>query len=114
MYMEYEEIGRRIAVKRRQLRMTQSEVEEKAGLGRKYLSNIEHGRSIPSIDVLMQIADVLHMTPNELLLGAVFMGNDAPEAGQEEVLVENIRRLPREKQVMARNFLDWLKEQKLE
>ena len=69
MYMEYEEIGRRIAGKRKRLRMTQTEVEERAGLSRKYLSNIEHGRSVQSIDVLMQIADVLHMTPNELLLG---------------------------------------------
>lgn len=113
MYMEYEEIGRRIAAKRRELRLTQAEVEEKAGLGRKYLSNIEHGRSIPSVDALMQIADVLHMTPNELLLGAASINAEVSGTDHEEVLVENIRRLPPKKQVMARNFLDWLKEQKL-
>ena len=112
MYMKYEEIGRRMAEKRRQLRLTQAEVEEQAGLGRKYLSNIEHGRSIPSIDVLMQIADVLHMTPNELLLGAASASTKTSEV-EEEVLVENIRRLPPKKQVMASNFLDWLKEQKV-
>lgn len=114
-YMEYSEIGNRIATKRRHLRMTQYEVEQKAGLSRKYLSNIEHGRSIPSIDVLMQIADVLHMTPNELLLGAVSRNISKPEAEQveEEILVENIRKLPSNKQAMAKNFLDWLEEQKL-
>lgn len=112
MYMEYEEIGRRIATKRRQLRMKQSEVEEMAGLSRKYLSNIEHGRSIPSIDVLMQIADVLHMTPNELLLGAAF-GKSASEVEQRDVLIENICKLPPKKQEVARNFLDWLEEQKM-
>ncbi len=113
MYMEYEEIGRRIAGKRKRLRMTQTEVEERAGLSRKYLSNIEHGRSVPSIDVLMQIADVLHMTPNELLLGAVSLGSETPEIEQEDVLMENIRRLPAQKQAVARNFLDWLEEQKM-
>ena len=93
--------------------MTQTEVEERAGLSRKYLSNIEHGRSVPSIDVLMQIADVLHMTPNELLLGAVSLGRETPEIEQEDVLMENIRRLPAQKQAVARNFLDWLEEQKM-
>lgn len=70
MYMNYAEIGRRIAQKRRKLLLTQAEVEAKAELSPRYLSNIERGRSIPSIDVLMQIADVLHMTPDEVLLGA--------------------------------------------
>lgn len=112
-YMNYEQVGKKIAGKRKQLRMTQAEVEKQAGLSPKYLSNIEHGRSIPSIDVLMQIADVLHMTPNELLLGAVSAENGDTEMEQETVLLENIRKLPSNKQAMARNFLDWLNEQNL-
>ena len=51
MYMDYTEIGRRIAQKRRKLLLTQAEVEAKADLSPRYLSNIERGRSIPSIDV---------------------------------------------------------------
>lgn len=114
MYMEYEEIGRRMAEKRKRLRLTQTEVEARIGVSRKYLSNIEHGRSIPSIDVLMQIADVLHMTPNELLLGAASVRKEAVGSEQQEdALAENIRRLPEQKQKVARNFLDWLEEQKL-
>lgn len=62
--------------------MTQAEVEDRANLSRRYLSNIERGRSIPSIDVLMQIADVLHCTPNELLLGAAASGRS--EQGMQQ------------------------------
>ena len=50
MYMDYAEIGRRIAQKRRKLLLTQAEVEAKAELSPRYLSNIERGRSIPSIN----------------------------------------------------------------
>lgn len=106
MYMDYTEIGKRIAHVRRARRMTQVEVENEAGLSHKYLSNIEHGRSIPSIDVLMQIADVLHTTPNELLLGA----GTAEEA--DDSVLANFRRLPSGKQKVAKEFLDWLNETK--
>lgn len=87
-------------------------------LGRKVFSfipdemqfNIEHGRSVPSIDVLMQIADVLHSAPNEFLLGAAFTENGA-QLEMDDALFADIRRLPEEKRVIARNFIGWLGEQ---
>lgn len=48
MTIDYTEIGKRIARRRKALGLKQSEVEEKAGLGQKYLSNIERSISIPS------------------------------------------------------------------
>lgn len=56
MTIDYTEIGKRIARRRKALGLKQSEVEEKAGLGQKYLSNIEHSISIPSIEVIMKLA----------------------------------------------------------
>lgn len=109
-YMNYAEIGKRIAEKRRKLRMTQAEVEDKANISRKYLSNIEHGRSVPSIDVLMQIADVLHSAPNEFLLGAASM-EKAENPKLDDLLFADIRRLSEEKQTVVRSFIGWLGEQ---
>lgn len=106
-YMKYTEIGKRIAERRKKLRMTQAEVEDKANLSRKYLSNIEHGRSVPSIDVLMQIADVLHSTPNEFLLGADFGSRSELAA----TLTSDIQRLSEDKQAIAKSFIGWLEEQ---
>ena len=59
MELDYSEIGRRIAKRRKQLRLKQTEVEEKADIGYKYLSNIERGISIPSVEVVMQLAGSL-------------------------------------------------------
>ena len=104
MYMNYAEIGRRIAQKRRKLLLTQAEVEAKADLSPRYLSNIERGRSIPSIDVLMQIADVLHMTPDEVLLGA-----DGMQKGElSGQLAANLKRLDIKQQEQALSFIAWL------
>lgn len=47
MDLDYKEIGKRIARRRRQLKLRQAEVEEKADIGYKYLSNIERGLSVP-------------------------------------------------------------------
>lgn len=110
MYMNYAEIGRRIAQKRRKLLLTQAEVEAKANLSPRYLSNIERGRSIPSIDVLMQIADVLHMTPDEVLLGA----DRASQSELQEQLSVSLRRLNPQQQEQALSFIGWLKEQEKE
>ena len=49
MDINYKVIGKRIAVRRRELGLKQAQVEEMAGIGYKYLSNIERGISIPSI-----------------------------------------------------------------
>ena len=47
MTLDYSLIGKRIARRRKQLGLKQSEVEERAGIGDKYLSNIERAISIP-------------------------------------------------------------------
>lgn len=71
MEVDYKEIGRRIARRRKYLGYTQLEVCEKAELSDKYLSCIERARSIPSVSVLMKLTQVLETTPDALLLGAV-------------------------------------------
>ena len=54
MELDYKAIGTRIAQRRKQLGLKQSEVEEAADIGFKYLSNIERGISIPSTEVIMR------------------------------------------------------------
>lgn len=75
MSLDYKEIGRRIAARREQLGLKQSEVEERADLSYKYLSNIERGISIPSTEVIMRLASALETTPNEFLIGTNSLDN---------------------------------------
>ena len=110
MYTDYKELGRRIAKRRKQLGLTQSKVNEMAGLSDKYLSNIERAVSIPSIDVLMKLCAVLKATPDELLLGTERSANIGNVGRIAAMKVEG---LPREKQLLALSLLDWLNEQKI-
>lgn len=71
MTLDYGEIGKRIARRRKELGLKQSEVEEKADLSYKYLSNIERSVSIPSLEVIMRLAAALDTTPDEFLVGTL-------------------------------------------
>ncbi len=110
MYVDYKEVGRRIAARRKELGFKQIEVNEMAELSDKYLSNIETARSIPSIDVLMRICDVLKTTPDAILLGAI---HDYSSANISPVLNEKVSKLGTNKQAFLLNFIDWLDEQNI-
>ena len=53
MVLDYTLIGKRVAARRTQLKLTQAELAEKTELTPKYISNIETSHSIPSIESIM-------------------------------------------------------------
>ena len=108
MDLDYREIGRRIARRRKELGLKQSEVEEKADIGYKYLSVIERGYSIPSTEVIMRLAAALDTTPDEFLVGiARYEG----EAWRD--VAEGLRTLSPGQLELTRNFIRWVSEQML-
>ena len=108
MDLDYGQIGKRIARRRRELGLKQSEVEERAGISFGYLSNIERAVSIPSTEVVMRLAIALNTTPDAFLVGA------ARQEGDEWKNVAELLRGLDEKQLrLARSFLLWLEEQNL-
>ena len=109
MELDYKAIGTRIAQRRKQLGLKQSEVEEAADIGFKYLSNIERGISIPSTEVIMRLALALHTTPDEFLVGTARQG----EEGWKDI-AELLRPMKGKQLDLAKNFLTWLSEQDLE
>lgn len=108
MALDYNEIGKRIARRRKQLGLKQSEVEEKANLSYKYLSNIERSISIPSIEVIVRLAIALDTTPDEFLIGT-FQNKDEEWKNISEIL----RNFDTKKLNLAKSFLSWLSEQDL-
>ena len=110
MELDYKLIGRRIARRRKELKLKQAVVEEKADIGYKYLSSIERGVSIPSTEVIMRLAIALDTTPDEFLVGAVKYTDD--EEKWREV-AELLRGMDEKQLLMAKSFLLWLSEQKL-
>lgn len=108
MLLDYKEIGKRIARRRNQLGLKQAEVEERAELSYKYLSNIERGISIPSTEVIMRLALALETTPDEFLVGAL-----QREDEEWKDIAELLRNFDHKKLSLAKNFLIWLSEQEL-
>lgn len=70
MNIDYTAVGRRISYRRKQLGLTQRAVCEKAGMSDKYLSNAELAKTHPSLQVLVNLAEVLDTTLDFLVLGA--------------------------------------------
>lgn len=110
MYTDYKELGKRIAKRRKELKLKQSEVNSLAGLSDKYLSNIERGVSVPSIDVLMRLCAVLKITPDSLLIGTENMEN---MGNVGKIAAMKVNNMSRGQQMLALSMLDWIEQQKI-
>ena len=108
MELDYSEIGRRIARRRKELGLRQVQVCERAGINDKYLSCIERATSIPSLEVIMKLALALDTTPDEFLTGSVRYEDD-----QWRDVAELMRGMSPRQLELARSFLTWLSDQKL-
>ena len=106
MELDYTKIGMRIARRRRALGLKQAQGEERAGLGYKYLSNIERGISIPSVEVIMRLAAALDTTPDAFLVGT-----ERREDLAWQDVAQLLRALDPQQLETARSFLSWLSEQ---
>nr|WP_242825898.1 MULTISPECIES: helix-turn-helix transcriptional regulator [Clostridioides] len=60
-------VGRKIKEERMKKKIKQIELAKKVGISNTFLSDIEVGRSNPSIDTLRKIAEVLEVSYSELL-----------------------------------------------
>ncbi len=56
--------------------MTQEVLAEKLGLSTSYIGAIERGKKLPSLDVFINIANVLETSSDTLLSGVLKVGNE--------------------------------------
>jgi len=108
LQLDYSLIGKRIAKRRRHLKLSQAAAAERADISNQYLSNIERAVSIPSTEVVMRLAIALETTPDEFLVGTV-----RHEDGQWKNVAELLRPMDEKQLDLARSFLLWLTDQKL-
>lgn len=106
MELDYSEIGKRIAQRRRELGLKQAQVCERAEINDKYLSCIERASSSPSLEVIVRLALALDTTPDEFLTGAVRYDSDEWKDVADLLRNMNSRQLE-----LARSFLSWLSAQ---
>lgn len=108
-YVDYKEVGKRIAERRRELGLKQWQVNEMAGLCNNYLSNVERATTVISIDVLMKICAAPDTTPDALLLGAVVdEDNDYLRS-----VTNRVNQMSSRQARLALSLMDWILSQKL-
>ena len=63
----YKALGTRIRAQRKQMKMTQEELAEKAEISNSFMGHIERGTRKASLDTLVKICNALKASPNLLL-----------------------------------------------
>ena len=67
MVLDYQSIGNRIKIARIRKNMNQETLAEKSSLSVVHISNIENGHTKLSLEAVVNIANALSLTPNDLL-----------------------------------------------
>lgn len=107
MELDYVEIGRRIAKRRKKMKLTQQAVAERADISEQYMSNIERARSIPSTQVIMSLAAALETTPDEFLVGSA-----RHEGDRWRTVAERLRGMSDSQLDLVESFAAWVAERR--
>ena len=67
--IDYSDIGARVRFYRSQSNLSQEELAELSKLSRVHISCIERGEKIPSLEAIINIANGLNISSDELLVG---------------------------------------------
>ena len=59
----------------KELRIKQAELAERLNISNNHMPSIENGRQKPSLDIFIQICNLLNVTPDYLLLGSMHAYN---------------------------------------
>jgi len=102
MESQYTEMGRRIKLRRKELKIKQSEMAEALNVSNNHISSIETGKQKPSLDMFISICVYLNATPDYLLLGALHSYNVPLD------ILDKLRLCSQEDIELAKNFVELL------
>lgn len=108
MELDYKEIGKRIARRRKELGLKQAQVSEMVGISDPYMSNIERAISIPSIEVIMRLAIALDTTPDTFLVGTMRY-----EGERWKQIAARLQNLTSKQLDLTDHFITWVEGEKL-
>ena len=86
MEINYNEIGVRIAARRKELRLTQEALTDMTDISTNQLSNIENNRCVPTIDTIMKLCTAMKVTPDYFLLGILNESDKSAAIAQKALL----------------------------
>lgn len=104
MNIDYREVGRRMSKRRKELGLKQYQVCEMIDVNYKYISNLETGRSAPSLDVIMRLCEALQTTPDYFLVGS----DKGERIVSDKTLMEKINSLDAKNKAIVSGVIDLL------
>lgn len=102
MEFKYKEMGTRIKVRRKELKIKQAELAETLEISNNHMSSIENGRQKPSLDTFIGICKCLNVTPDYLLLGTMHAYNIPQD------ILDKLRLCSQSDIELARDFIELL------
>jgi len=84
----YMVIGVRLKVLREQRKMSQGDVEKRTGLLRCYISRVENGHTVPSVDTLEKMAHALEIPTYRLFTDDAHINK--PNIPQQKILTQAV------------------------
>lgn len=102
MELQYREMGSRIKIRRKELKIKQSELAEGLGISNNHMSSIENGRQKPSMDTFINICNFLNVTPDYLLLGSMHAYNISQD------IIDKLRLCTQNDLELAEDFIELL------
>lgn len=84
--MNQEKIGKFIAKKRKEKKLTQNELAEKLGVTDRSISNWENGKNMPDLSLFKPLCDILEISINELLSGEKIDNKDYANKFEENII----------------------------
>ncbi len=88
--MDQLKIGRFIAERRKELKLTQFQLAEKLNITDRAVSKWERGKSLPDAAIMLELCEILEITVNDLLSGEVIV-LDKHNKETEKLLLEMIK-----------------------
>lgn len=86
MAVDYQDLGKRIRNKREENRLSQAELAGKAQLSTQHISNVENARSRIGLEKLVDIANILNCSLDELVCGSIKKGRTVYNSEIAELL----------------------------
>ena len=99
------EMGQRIMVRRKSLRMTQEELADKLGVSAQMISNLELGKKAIRPENLAKVCDVLGLSADFILTGA----NTKTDV---DAVAEKLTQLTAEELQMVSDIIDYMNKKK--
>lgn len=86
--MDYESLGKRISDRRRALGKTQEDIAFDLGVSRSFYGHIEAGNKIPSLEILVAIANTLGLSADQLLVDSLSNSGAVKDSELEYLLLD--------------------------